>query len=538
MATKKILIQIQVGAKDANIAVSKVEKALSGLSSAQVKVAETTKKARAQSGLNNAILLETGRLASDASFGFTAIANNLSQVVTLLSSFIETNGSAVESFKQLGRSLIGTGGFLILVQLLISFGPKLLDMLTGTTQAVKDLRQSQKDAAEAAGQQIGKLQTLVSVLENVNKSYYEKQSALDEINKEHKKLNIEIDNEGNLTDKSREAIKNYIPMLEQKAKAQAIAALLQKKFGELIEAENSSLEDNTTSLGRFVNIMLTTITRGLIPLDNLRERADENRAKSIADIQEQIRQLLAEFNALSTTGFDPDDVDVVKAFKGIRDVVVDKDLFEGLTRLQIFARDALEGAGDSAVKSLSVLNKALTEQTKMIKKASKDQIKLAEIEKDSKIQAYNDTGNALVALGQLAGRETGVGKGLAIAGTLISTYAAAQKAYDSQFSLPTPDAPVRAAIAAAAAVAQGLANVAAIRKIKTPSGGAGVGSQSGGDTTVEAPDFNVVGASETSQLATSLAGVTGRPIQAFVVGKQVTTQQELDRNITTTARIN
>ena len=71
MATKKILIQIQVGAKDANIAVSKVEKALSGLSSAQVKVAETTKKARAQSGLNNAILLETGRLASDASFGFT-----------------------------------------------------------------------------------------------------------------------------------------------------------------------------------------------------------------------------------------------------------------------------------------------------------------------------------------------------------------------------------------------------------------------------------------------------------------------------------
>ena len=46
MATKKILIQIQVGAKDANIAVAKVEKALSGLSSAQVKVAQTTKKSK------------------------------------------------------------------------------------------------------------------------------------------------------------------------------------------------------------------------------------------------------------------------------------------------------------------------------------------------------------------------------------------------------------------------------------------------------------------------------------------------------------
>ena len=535
MASKKILIQIQVGAKDANIAVAKVEKSLKGLSDAQVKVAQTTKKARAQSGLNNAILLETGRLASDASYGFTAIANNLSQVVTLMSSFIETNGSAIESFKELGRSLLGTGGFLIIVQLLISFGPKLLDMLTGTTQAVKDLRQSQKDAAEAAGQQIGKLQTLVSVLENVTKSYYEKQSALDEINREHKKLNIQIDEEGNLTDKSREAIKNYIPMLEQKAKAQAIAALLQKKFGELIEAENSSLEDNTTFFGRLLNILGTLATGGLKPLDDLRERADKNRAKSIADIQEQIQQLLAEFNLLDTTGFDPDEIGIVKAFKGIKDVVLDEDLFEGRTRLQIMAQEMLEGAGDSAVKGLSVLGRALTEQTKMIKKASKDQIKLAEIEADSKIQAYNDVGTALVGLGRLAGEQTGVGKGLAIAGTLISTYAAAQKAYESQFNLPLLDAPVRAAIAAAAAVVQGLAQVAAIRRIKTPSGGQG--SQSGTQTVINAPDFNVVGASETSQLATSLAGVTGRPIQAFVVGKQVTSQQELDRNITNNARI-
>jgi hemoglobin-like flavoprotein len=513
MASKKILIQIQVGAKDANIAVAKVEKSLEGLSSAQVKVAQTTKKARAQSGLNNAILLETGRLASDASYGFTAIANNLSQVVTLMSSFIETNGSAIESFKELGRSLIGTGGFLIIVQLLISFGPRLLDMLTGTTQAVKDLKKSQEEAAQAAGQQIGKLQTLVSVLENVNKSYYEKQSALDEINREHKKLNIQIDEEGNLTDKSREAIKNYIPILEQKAKAQAIAALLQKKFGELIEAENSSLEDNTTFFGRLLNIFGTIATRGLKPLDDLRERADKNRAKSIADIQEQIQQLLAEFNLLDTTGFDPDEIGIVKAFKGIKDVVLDEDLFEGRTRLQIMAQEMLEGAGDSAVKGLSVLGRALTEQTKMIKKAS----------------------TVLVGLGTLAGQQTGVGKGLAIAGTLISTYAAAQKAYESQFSLPLPDAPVRAAIAAAAAVVQGLAQVAAIRRIKTPSGGQG--SQSGTQTVINAPDFNVVGASETSQLATSLAGVTGRPIQAFVVGKQVTSQQELDRNITNNARI-
>ena len=536
MATKKILIQIQVGAKDANIAVSKVEKALSGLSSAQVKVAETTKNARAQSRLNNAILLETGRLASDASFGFTAIANNLSQVVTLMSSFIETNGSAIESFKQLGRSLIGTGGFLILVQLLISFGPKLLDMLTGTTRAVKDLRKAQEDAAKAAGEQIGRLETLSIVLNDVTRTYGEKQAALDELNKEHKELNLQLNEEGILTEESREAIEDYIPVLKKKAQAQAFMSLIQQKYGELIEIENQRLIDN---IGFFDKLMIA-IKSGLGiegAVSDAISKSKEKRQEAIAEIQQEIESLTQSFLALGEFG-DRDDVGVVKAFKGIRDVVVDEDLFNGMTRLQINAQDALEGAGDSAVKGLSVLNKGLTEQTKAIKKATKDNIKLTNIEKDSKIQAYNDTGNALVALGQLAGRQTGVGKGLAIAGTLISTYAAAQKAYQSQFDLPVVDAPLRAAIAAAAAVAQGLANVAAIRKIKTPSGGGGVGSQSGGDTTVEAPDFNVVGASETSQLATSLAGVTGRPIQAFVVGKQVTTQQELDRNITTTARIN
>ena len=55
-----------------------------------------------------------------------------------------------------------------------------------------------------------------------------------------------------------------------------------------------------------------------------------------------------------------------------------------------------------------------------------------------------------------------VQKKVNIAITLIDTYLAAQKAYLSQLQL-TPDSPIRAAIAAAVAVAGGLARVAAIR---------------------------------------------------------------------------
>lgn len=71
-------------------------------------------------------------------------------------------------------------------------------------------------------------------------------------------------------------------------------------------------------------------------------------------------------------------------------------------------------------------------------------------------------------------------KALAIADTTISTYTAAQQAYRSQLTIPTPDAPIRATIAAGIAIAQGLARVAVISRTQfNPNGG---GSSSGGSS--------------------------------------------------------
>ncbi len=61
------------------------------------------------------------------------------------------------------------------------------------------------------------------------------------------------------------------------------------------------------------------------------------------------------------------------------------------------------------------------------------------------------------------------------------------------------------------------------------------GGTSGGGATIQAPDFNVVGESQTSQLAQAVAGQQAKPVKAFVVGKDISTQQELDRNTTNTA---
>ena len=71
-------------------------------------------------------------------------------------------------------------------------------------------------------------------------------------------------------------------------------------------------------------------------------------------------------------------------------------------------------------------------------------------------------------------------KAFAVAQTTIDTYAAAQKAYASQLSIPTPDAPIRANIAAAVAVLSGLARVRQILSVDTNGSGGGGMSASGG----------------------------------------------------------
>jgi len=64
--------------------------------------------------------------------------------------------------------------------------------------------------------------------------------------------------------------------------------------------------------------------------------------------------------------------------------------------------------------------------------------------------------------------------------------------------------------------------------------GAGSGASAGGGGT--APSFNLVGQSGVNQIAQQL-NQQQNPIQAFVVGSNVTSQQELDRNIVQTATL-
>ena len=165
---------------------------------------------------------------------------------------------------------------------------------------------------------------------------------------------------------------------------------------------------------------------------------------------------------------------------------------------------------------------------------SKAKINLDKLELESKKQALSDLGSLLNSASQIANRNSVEGKALAVASTTISTYASAQDAYESQIIPGDPTSLPRAVLAAAASVASGLARVKQILAVKVP-GGTGGSAPSGGES--REFDFNLVGSTGVNQLAEGIGGQFDQPIQAYVVSSQMTSQQQLDNVIQSSATI-
>ena len=157
-------------------------------------------------------------------------------------------------------------------------------------------------------------------------------------------------------------------------------------------------------------------------------------------------------------------------------------------------------------------------------------IEIANQEAEAKKKTLNDTANVLQNFSSIAGEETAAGKAFAVAAATINTYRGVSDALAAVTVTPFETA-LKFANAAAIGVA-GIANVKKILSVQVP-GGSG-GAPSGGvptTTTSQPPAFNVVGASGETQLADAIGSQTQRPTRAYVVSNDVTTAQEMDRNI-------
>ena len=199
--------------------------------------------------------------------------------------------------------------------------------------------------------------------------------------------------------------------------------------------------------------------------------------------------------------------------------------------------DELEAARDEAkklkqeefdVKDAERKQKKLDDE----KANAEASVKIAKAEADAKQKALDGYASALCSISGVIGQETEAGKALAIASSLVNTYAAISGQLKAFSGVPVPGYAIAQAIATGVV---GLANVKKIASVKVPktSGGSGgvSGSVPSGGAAPAPPSFNVVGASETSVLADTVAEQTNEPVQAYVVSNDVTTAQSLENNI-------
>tara|TARA_B100000780_G_scaffold60771_1_gene39078 strand:+ start:550 stop:2379 length:1830 start_codon:yes stop_codon:yes gene_type:complete len=162
-------------------------------------------------------------------------------------------------------------------------------------------------------------------------------------------------------------------------------------------------------------------------------------------------------------------------------------------------------------------------------KNADDDLKKEKILQNQKIAIVGQTFGTMA---KILGENSKAGKAFAIAQALTNTYLGVTEVLDNETTLPEPFGTIQKVSSIAGVLATGFAAVKSIKSVRPGGGGGGTPSlPSGGGSSPTPPAFNVVGSSGESQLADAIGGQTQRPARAYVVSNDVTTAQELDRNI-------
>ena len=539
-----------------------------------VKLTQATKEGKTQTGLNNAILVEAGRAASDAQFGMMGMANNIGQLATLMGQHAQTQGGFVASFKELGKSLMGTGGILIAIQLFISFLPK--------------IEKWYKRVVSAGDEFIESLTSQQSLLIEVSKKLLDENTTLEEravilqsLKKDNKELFDLLVEDGVERKDANERFKGYLELLKNEE-------LIRKN----IENINTEISETSEDINEQQKIA-ENAAKNILFFEKQREKGARGAGKAIGQNQTAQKEALEEINKLEEkkVGFANDVLDLQKQNAKIRREI-GLDPLAPTPRPIVTPLDVkMIGAAAIAVDELNagVLNlKGSIEETPFTKlinfqekmatfqekavavgglalnlidsEISREEAKTVELnnqlkerlrnenlsaEERKNIQAKIAKNDLILAKkkDKLAEKQFKIDKALRISQTLIDTYSSAIKAYGSQLVVGDPTSVIRGKIAAGIATAFGLAQVAAIARTSfvpsaastPPVGGASAGV--GGGAGVQAPAFNIVGSTGVNQLANAIGSTSEQPVRAYVVSSDVTSAQELDRNIIESASL-
>lgn len=379
----------------------------------------------------------------------------------------------------------GIGAFVVALGTIVAYWEDITNWVTDTNVALERQLELNKEIELSLERQAQRRKDNASFLDNETKI-----AVL--------RAKIAGASEEEIAEIRRQGLENRIADLEKEA--QEADRILQNSIGASEEAYQDALKNQMEVYDALAN------ARGNLAIFDLEQQLPEEKKR---EKQQKVNPLTGE------------DLDAEKEALNAR--------FEELFGIQnTWESTMLERQNEFANTQVAINARKNKEMAESDRVMSEYREWLAEQEAMAKTESYMLAANGFMAASQLIGQETAAGKALAVASTLISTYLSAQQAYQSQLTIPTPDAPIRAAAAAAVAVVSGLANVKQILSTKVPGYEGSVGSVGASASTP--PAFNVVGTSPQNQLNQALLGQANEPVQAFVVEGEVSTAQQLQRN--------
>jgi hypothetical protein len=296
-------------------------------------------------------------------------------------------------------------------------------------------------------------------------------------------------------------------LMIQQAQAQFELSGLEEDRLALLEAQNEK-----KAIEAQIEGFMSEQKSNAVALDKEKLELTQSQKQATAEMQKAERDFNAEME-LS---------EVARIEKMIENLEIEKKI----EKERLEAKVASFAAGTQAQQD------AQNELDAFLGESARSQVKL---EKDLGEAKMQQTKKALGDLATIVGKNSKFGKAIAIAQAIQDTYAGADKAL--------AQGGIFGFIGAAAVIATGIANVKKIASTKPPQPPAGIGARSSGDvtpaipaaTTSLPPQFSTVGTSGTNQLADLLGNQP--PPRAFVVSGDVSTAQELDRNIVTSASL-
>ena len=365
-------------------------------------------------------------------------------------------------------------------------------------------------------------ETIKSAKENVNLANAAKLAAaeqsllVEKYDIQAEQLRQIRDEERNSIEERRKANDQLLEVLEQQEQAMLAQADMQIKSAQAELAKNKSIENQVALTEALAN------KQGV--LAQIEGFRSEQKANDLALDREEVELINSKLEsesqlAIERERFNAEEITNelarLEKLKEINDLEQEQEQ----ARLQAIVDNA--NAGTQAKIDAQIALDQFMEQSRQTDAQLDRQVK------EAKIKNAEQVSGAIGQLASVAGEGTAAGKALGVASATIDTYVGANKAL-AQGGF--------AGIAQAIAIiATGLVNVKTILSTKVPKPSVGGVSTGGGGEATPAlpapPSFNIVGATETSQLADAIGGQTQQPVQAYVVANDVTTAQSLENNI-------